>query len=148
MRDIRQDLQERLDAIAADRGSLHTQLELLDKKEASVKAMLADEESRIRRNASVHMELPFDRVPLVGGMQMTELIKATLRSGSRRLTFDEVKEEITKTPFDFGEQKPGRVVHGGLLSLLRTNEITKDADGRYGLLVNNGAKILPRERTQ
>jgi hypothetical protein len=137
MRDIRQDLRERLAAIDNDRVVLQNQLDMLSAREASIKAMLADEESRIRANGASNMDLPFERVPLVGGMQMTEIIKAVLRG--RRLTFDEVKDEVLKTHFNFGDdQKPGRVVHGGLLSLIRTEELTKDADGRYGLLIRNG----------
>lgn len=144
MRDIRRDLEERLDAIAADRAVLHKQLESLDIREKGVRAMLADEEGRIRNNAAPNMELPFERATLVGGMGMTDLIKNTLRAKVRRLSFDEVRDEITKTSFDFHDQKPGRVVHGGLLSLIRTGDITKDADGRYGLLIHSGIPVQER----
>jgi hypothetical protein len=146
MRDIRQDLRERLDAITADRATLQKRLTALEERENTLKSMLAEEESRILDIAADRPQLPFAGVTLVGGMQMTNLIKNTLRAKVRRLTFDEVKDEITKTAFDFGGQKPGRVVHGGLLSLVRTREITKDADGRYGLLINNNG-IAPREMT-
>lgn len=142
MRDIRRDLEERLEAFAADRIALQKQLEALSIREASVRTMLADEENRIRSNATPNMELPFERVPLVGGMQMTDLLKTVLRS--RRLTFEEVKNEVTKTPYDFGDQKPGRVIHGGLLSLTRTGDITKDVSGRYGFPASNGIPVQER----
>jgi hypothetical protein len=141
MRDIREDLRERLQAIAANRAALQKQMDALDASEANVKSLLADEESRVRSATTGRPELPFERVPLVGGMTMTDLIKATLRIHDQRLTFDEVRDEILKTRFDFTDQKPGRVVHGGLLSLMRTREIDKDGSGRYGFPGNNGIPV-------
>jgi hypothetical protein len=144
MRDIRQDLQERLDAIEADRAALQKQIDALNLLEASVRMMLAKEEMRIRSFSSDRPELPFGNADLVGGMQITDLIKSTLRR-NRRLAFEEVKEQIMKTPFKFEEgQKPGRVIHGGLLSLLRTREIDKDEQERYGIIAS-GSRIPVQE---
>jgi hypothetical protein len=135
MRDIREDLQERLEAISADRAALQKQIDALASREASLKMMLAEEESRIRANGAGRPQLPFDRVALVGGMQITDLIKATLRNHRGRLRFEEVKDQIENMPFDFAGQKPGRVIHGGLLSLMRTKEVDKDKEGRYGIIM-------------
>lgn len=143
MRDIRQDLKERLDAIDRDRVVLQNQLDILSTREASIKAMLADEERRILSRGAGTGELPFESATLVGGMQMTDLIKSVLRG--RRLTFDDVKVDIVKTSFDFAGQKPGRVIHGGLLSLWRAGEIDKDASGRY--FFREEKKIPVQEKT-
>jgi len=145
MRDIRQDLTERIEAIERDRATIQARLSALDEREKNLKAMLAEEEGRILSMTEDRPQLPFAGVTLVGGMPMTDLIKNVLRAKVRRLSFDEVRDEILKTSFNFGDQKPGRVVHGGLLSLIRTEEITKDADGRYGLLIkNNGIPVQER----
>jgi hypothetical protein len=149
VRDIRQDLEERLSAIESDRTSLQKQIEALQLLEASVRMMLAQEELRVHKVTADRPELPFGSTPLVGGMQITDLIKSTLRRFQRRVTFDEVRDEVLKTPFDFQGQKPGRVVHGGLLSLLRTAEIDKVEYDRYGIIAsNNGIPVQEAQLAQ
>ncbi len=133
MRDIRPDLQERIDAIAADRAVLQGRLAALDDRERSLKAELAAENSRIRSLAVEREELPFPTIPLVGGMGIGDLIKNTLRSRQRRPSFNELRDEIAQTPYNFSGQKPGRVIQGGLMVLLHSGEVIKDADGRYRL---------------
>ena len=139
MRDIRQDLKERLEAIEADRAAVQKQLEALDVRQAGVQAMLAEEEARIRSRSAGRPELPFGRVSSGAGMEMADLVKMTV--GSNRLTFEEIRDEIIRTPYNFGEQKPGRVVQGGILSLVRTGEIAKDKDERYRLTGLNGIPV-------
>jgi hypothetical protein len=149
MRDIREDLAERLQANEQDRAALQKQLAELESRRVAIKAMLADEESRIRAAAAGRSQLPLPlAAALVGGMPMTELIKATLRTAHRALAFEEVKEKVLKTNFEFGDQKPGRVIHGGLLSLYRTGEIFKDENGRYSFPSSNGIPVQEAQLAQ
>lgn len=146
MRDIRQDLRERLDDIAAERSKLQAQVANLQTLEDTYKAALREEELRIARiSPSAQVKpLPF---PASSSSGLGPIIMRVFRTKQRALALDEVRDEIlTAKAFDFGEKKPGRSVHFGLVALKNGGEIEQLEDGRWRMLPN-GLQTVPVQET-
>jgi hypothetical protein len=145
MRDIRDDLRERLDDIAAERAKLQAQVGALEALEATYKVALREEETRVGKNspASQVNPLPFPRETPTSYVLtfIGPVIKQIMRAKGRPLASDEIKDSIIEAKaFDFGEKAPGRSVHFGLVSLKNGGEIERLPDGRW-FLARNGVPV-------
>src|ERR1700686_730000 len=109
MRDIRKDLRERLETVTTERGKLELKLASLQATEAGIKALLRQEEEHF---AGLSPNLFPD-----GGAGLAQLIVHAMKTKSRPLDLQEIKDEIAKTPYDFGEKAPGRAIHFALVGL-------------------------------
>ena len=130
MRDIRKDLEERLEEIAVERGQLQRRLVALDDKESTVKTMLATEEARW----ASQQPLPGmgdgigpdhrPRSPVV------EFALKALGDGQER-SLVQLKRLALEMGVDFGAKKPGRVLHFTLAALSRHGIVEKTANGGW-----------------
>ncbi len=145
LRDIRQDLKDRLDTLASDRAKLQSRLDEITALEKSVKTMLHEEETRMEGISNGRAELPFPVV--VTSVDLQTVLRSVIKTKNRPLATDEIRDEILRAKaFDFGIKKPGRVVHFGLVSMTNSGELDKLPDGRWALHASNN-RILPRETT-
>jgi hypothetical protein len=125
MRDIRSDLQERLDAVAKDRFALQAQLTELDHIETGIKALMQREGmlfvAASNGNGS-HSEAEI-RTPL------SQFVLQTLREAQQPMPLDKVRDEAIKAGLDFGDKSPGRVVHWALVGMAQHGSVEKLKSG-------------------
>ncbi len=141
MRDIRDDLQERLDGIATERVKLQAQVAALEALEATFKTALREEEVRIAKSSMTAQtkQLPF---PATTSMFLGDVIKRVMKAKDRPLATDEIRDDIVNSKaFDFGEKKPGRSVHFGLVSLQNGGAVQRLPDGRWTMHNRNGVSV-------
>jgi hypothetical protein len=136
VKDIREDLRERLDSIVAERSALEAQLQSLQTLENVYKlALQREEETAIARNEGSPIDLPSgDETDLNG------LLIQTMAKKNRPLALDEIKVEIAKLPYDFGDKKPGRAIHFRLIGLSQRGEVERLPDGRWRI-PSNGVPV-------
>ena len=144
MRDIRGDLRERIDLLAAERVKLETRMTELSKQEQSYKLALLQEEERF--NSSLSSSHSIAEAAVGSSAGLAELLITAIASKNRPVDLDELKTEIGKTPYDFGDRAPGRAIHFGLVGLANRGEVEKLPDGRWAMRHTNGIPV--RERTQ
>ena len=128
MKDIRQDLRERLDAIAAQRADLQLKIATLLASETGLKMLLRDEEERFAREPRL-----FPDKVAVNGTSLRELIEKELRDKRRPMTVEDFKTEILRTTYNFGESKPGRAIQGALMGLKQNGVIDQLGEGQWVL---------------
>jgi len=143
MRDIREDLRERLDALAADRLRAQEQLTAIESLENNVKATLREEETRIARLSANRAALPFpESLPSESPLFVGPVIKGVMKSKNRPLGSDEIRDEILNAKsFDFSDKAPGRVIHFGLVSLKNGGEVEQLSDGRWIITGRSGIPV-------
>jgi hypothetical protein len=154
MRDIREDLRERLDAFAAQRVELERQLAEVQTQETSYKVALRQEEQRIRdltdsRGASLFpTSAPaMNSDAATSSPALTFVILNAMVSKRRPLALDEIKDAISNS-FDFGEKAPGRSIHFGLVGLQRAGEVDRLPDGRWTIAEVPKNGVSTQEKTQ
>jgi len=146
LRDIRSDLQERLDRLTAERLQLQTKLAALESLEATFKTALREEEVRVSRLSADRPQLPLsDPDPEAASPAYAFIgsaIKSLMKSKNRPLAKDEIRDELVKTKtYDFGQRKPGRSVHFGLMSLVNGGDVDQLPDGRFVISSKNGFSV-------
>lgn len=132
MRDIRKDLEERLNSIVQERSALQTKIEQLTQAEQGVKALLRQEDERFAQLSPPLFPQKESSNGASGETPVKEFILKTLRQKNRPLGKDELRE-FAKTALDFGEKAPGRVLHFGLVGLHTSGLIDLRKDGRWEL---------------
>jgi hypothetical protein len=146
MRDIREDLTERLHALAAEKAKLQGRIDVIAAHESIAQAMLQNEEDRIARLTVPRAELPFPAEQYGVSPLLGTLIKRVLTVKNRPLTMEEIRDEILRmSNFDFGEKKPGRSIHFGLVSLMNGGEVEKLRDGRWTLVAHQNGQVPVQE---
>jgi len=114
MRDIRQDLRERLKEVPGQRLQL-------DQLENTLKALLQHEEMRYASQGGETLSLA---VPSSG--QLSDVIMAALKV--RPMTSEDLKN-YTVPSYDFGTSAPGRVLNFTLQAMEKRGEIEKCGEG-------------------
>jgi hypothetical protein len=154
MRDIRDDLRERLDAFAAKRVELERQLAEVQTQETSYKVALRQEEQRIRdltdsRGASLFPKSAPEMNSDEGTSSpaLTSVILNAMAAKHRPLALDEIKDAISNS-FNFGEKAPGRSIHFGLVGLQRNGEVDRLTDGRWTIREVPLNGVPAQEKTQ
>jgi hypothetical protein len=138
VQDIRDELRERVNALATERAMLQERLFAVEAQERTFKDALREEESRIAKLNGHRAELPFpiaDKTaehPSDVGMQIINLLCAK----NRPLDNEEVRDELVRGGLDFQGKKPGRVTHFTLIGLATRGEILRLPDGRYAMPPN------------
>ena len=133
MQDIRDELRERVNALAAERAMLQERLSAVEAQERTFKDALREEENRIAKLNGHRAELPFPALEKTAddqsdvAMQIINLLCAK----NRPLDNEEVRDELVRGGIDFRGKKPGRVTHFTLLGLASRGEILRLSDGRY-----------------
>lgn len=131
MRDIRKDLEERLNSIAQERSTLQTKIDQLTQAEQGVKALLRQEDERFAK-LSPPLFSQESSNGASGETPVKQFILDTLRQKNRPLDKEELRE-FAKNALDFGEKAPGRVIHFGLVGLHTSGLIDLRKDGRWEL---------------
>jgi hypothetical protein len=129
MRDIRNDLRERLQAVGAERMELQAKLSALQGTESGLKALLRDEEERLARQSPSL----FPPTESINGSGLRELVHKALQEKNRPADLEEIKNDIARTSYDFGDKKPGRAIHFALIGLSQTGVVNRLQDGRWVL---------------
>jgi len=126
MRDIRADLKERLSQCLTEERTLEARLEMLREKTQGIQALLKDEEERFQNSV----------VPLFPDGdtgRLRKLIVHVFEEQKRPLDLEEIKGEIAKTDYNFGEKKPGRAIHFALVGMGQTGELQRLDDKRWAM---------------
>jgi len=137
MRDIRNDLRERLESITADRRRLEAKLGDLKRAEDGVKALLSQEEEHF---ASLSSPL-FPEVEATNCTGLAPLILVAMKKKNRPLDLQELKEELAKTSYNFGEKNPGRAIHFALVGLDQNGVVERLEDRRWTIKQDNGIPV-------
>jgi hypothetical protein len=124
MRDIRVDLQERLDGIAKDREGLQRSMTELDRIEAGILALLQREAEQFSMPTNGANETA-DAGSWGGSTGLARLVLSTLHKASRALSLDEIKEVAETAEFDFEGKSPGRVLHWALVGMAQGDSVEK-----------------------
>jgi len=136
VRDIRPDLKERLEALAAEREEHKRALARVDEREAVVKGLLAEEEERWEKvqpalfengdsgNHRREAQLVVGRTPLA------RFLVGALGDG-RPHRLAEIVRLATDTHFDFGTKNPGRSIHFALIGLQENDFVRRLEDGTW-----------------
>ena len=139
MRDIRDDLRERLETIAAEKRRLQDQVTSLDRQEASVKVLLADEDNRwsgvqpklFLPTRGGNGRIQHAAAPELTGTPLSQMIREILSDGVGR-TARGIGEIVKQRGFPFGEKHPSRVVHFALLGMDQ-NKLVQSRKGVWTL---------------
>ena len=130
MRDIRQDLKERIAAEAARREPLQAAIEQIDQNIDSLTSLLAQEESRASGNGvdkTVHARP-------TGPLQ--DYLLRMLGKGPKSL--EELRASATAAGyFEGSSESPGRAVHSKLLNPIRAGHVARDEDKKYRLVAKD-----------
>jgi hypothetical protein len=126
MRDVRSDLQERLQATVQERMELGKRLRALEAREQRLRALLQDEEIARRRQSQL---LP---LPDAGqGIRLREFVLGSLADG-HAWRLDDLKEQARGLGLTT-VGATGRSLNITLVNLLREDLVTRLADGRWRL---------------
>jgi hypothetical protein len=130
MRDIREDLRQRLMKISAQRAEIQARLEWLNEMEAHVKAALEYERVQAESDqVGLFLEEPSDSERSVTSQFIHEVL-----SDLKGRTLDELKAAALRKGLTFGEKNPGRVLHFALVGMKQGGIVDRDSDGRWRLL--------------
>ncbi len=134
MRDIRSDLQERLDAVTRDREDLRQRLAELEAVEASINALLLRESAQFsaRTNgngngtpvAGLNLSAS-DAAFYEGGTDLARLLLQTLRRSGKAMPLEDLKDAAERAGLDFGAKAPGRVIHWALVGMAQSGSVEK-----------------------
>lgn len=124
MRDIREDIKERIRAEHAKREPHQDALKQIDENVATLERLLTFEESRASGNGSARATMPRPAASLV------DYVFKMLKKGPKSL--DELSEAAVAAGY-FEDEKgsPGRIIHGKLINPMRYGTVRKDDEGRY-----------------
>jgi|SRR5471030_2712600 hypothetical protein len=141
MRDIREDLRQRLTMIAAQRGQLRAKLSWLDEAEAHIKGLLDYE------HVQAEMEQPFlfdafseetERSPVA------QFLRDALADLQPK-TLDELKARALARGLDFKGKNPGRVLHFALVGMAQSGLAESLGSGSWRF--NNQTRIANADLT-
>ena len=128
MRDIRSDLQERLSAIAKDRADLEGKLAELDHIEVGIKALLEREGFLFMAPAS-NGNGKGSHVEADTGTSLSQFLLQMLREAGKPVPLESIRDEAIKAGLEFGDKKPGRVIHWALVGMGQHGSVEKLEDG-------------------
>lgn len=134
MRDIREDLRQRLMKITAQRGELRARLAWLDEMEGHLKAALEYERGQAEFDQT---GLLFDE-PVEGERSATALFIREALGDLRAHTLEELKASAHQRGLAFGEKNPGRVLHFALVGMKQGGIVDRDSEGRWRLTESGG----------
>lgn len=123
MRDIRQDLHERLAAAKKNRAGIQSELEELDAEANLLSRLLEMEDARARTGSALKALKIVPVLPIADFF--VEVIK------ERPRTKDELRELAQAKGYFAESDSPGRAVHLTLVNMVRAGRIREREDGKY-----------------
>src|SRR5260370_29575501 len=139
MRDITQDLQDRLGALEAERNRLQKRITDLEEQRALLTALLQQER---RRWSDSQEELP------TGGhmrLELSEIIHDIMSDGTSWLG-KAVAGVAMKRGYQFGKSKPGRVIHSTLIGMQNKGQVKSLGEGKCKLASQRETRSTDVER--
>ncbi|MBZ5580333.1 MAG: hypothetical protein LAP40_27575 [Acidobacteriia bacterium] len=135
MRDIREDLRQRLQSIALQRGELQARMEWLDKAEAHVRGLMEYEKYQVQTQQEPLFSQ--DQLPAEGERTaIAQFLREALADGRSR-TLEELKKSAAVRDVNFEGKNPGRVLHFALLGMAQSGVVA---------MVNKGVWQINTER--
>jgi hypothetical protein len=133
MRDIRNDLKERLEALAKEKLFFQARIAETEQAAAGIQALLEREDQRFRTAATrAHSN---GNNAAIGKTPLSQFIVDALQQSKQALTLSEFKERA-ETKLDFNGHSPGRTLHRALLGLTHNGYLDchgKGSSRRYSL---------------
>jgi hypothetical protein len=136
MRDIRRDLEERLEAVSLERKRLEGQFHALEEKERVLKLLLEEEEARFSQ-ISLPMEMP--ALPLKQYGPTRAFVLEMLGNG-KAWTLAGLTDEALKRGLLADAKHPLRSLHFTLLGM-RNNHLVEMPTSGHWKLAQNGATM-------
>jgi hypothetical protein len=131
MRDIRQDLRERLGATRSKRELLKRQLASIDSQEQTLVTLLEAEEGMWQQL----------NPPLFEGTEekpqsspLSQVLLETLKTNSGTASLEELKKSAVERGVPFGDKQPGRVIHFAMLGMAQHKLVERKGDGSWMLV--------------
>lgn len=133
MRDIRNDLLERLKQMQAQRSILEAQVAELIEREAHLNALLQAEEESVKAGESMGSLITASTRS--NGSYSTPLGQFVLGAFQKqsRCSLRQLKEAAKHSGIDFGDKSPGRVIHFLLLGMEQNGIVERLRDGTWQL---------------
>jgi hypothetical protein len=120
IRDLREDIRQRLQLIAIERGQIQERLSVLEETEQHLRSFAKYEEMRVKYEQEQNMSLPFvppDEQPTESERSLlSQFLRRTL-ADAKNWSLDELKEAAIKSNLSFDGKNPGRVLHFALLGM-------------------------------
>ena len=132
MRDIREDLRERLHKIESERAEIQSQLDQLSTREASLRTLLQEENIRWANQRDLFN--PPHEHALTNGHRtvLAQFIMRALADGTPR-DLDVIKQMAQEQHIDFEDKNPGRVLHFALLGMAQSGTVEMIEKGVWKL---------------
>jgi hypothetical protein len=131
MRDIRQDLRERLNAVITQQTKHQEAIASLENQRQLLADLLKDEQVRWEQSGQSQRELDLDGHQ--NGHQALELpeLVGDIMSTDEKWYASQSATVATKRGYNFGDRRPGRAVHFTLLGMARRGEVENVGFGRW-----------------
>jgi len=133
VRDLREDLRQRLQALALERATLSERLAYLDQIEVQTKNLLEYEVMRIQAGSAAQQGLFTDTQ--IADSQRSDLslfLRDALSDGTPR-PLGYLKRAAQKRQIDFGGKNPGRVLHFALTGMAQNGIVEMEEKGVWRL---------------
>ena len=140
MRDIRQDLQERLEEIEVERAQIGRRIQVVQERAQMVAAMLKAEEQRwAERQAAFPSLTPNGKKAKRVTTPLGRVLVAAL-ADQRQHSLDDLKEAAVNAGMDFGKKHPGRVIHFALIGMQQNKIVERTPSGEWQIWKNGGSQ--------
>jgi hypothetical protein len=138
MRDIRDDLRERIDMLAREKHNKEIEIASIDQKIAMLDGLLQQEEERVNPVTQVTLEFAQPRQQTNGSGYSSHLALAVLHvfKTHNPATLEQLKTQAIKDGVEFGGKHPGRMIHFLLLGMEQNGIVRRTEDKRWRLLKN------------
>ncbi|MFN7935451.1 MAG: hypothetical protein U0R19_19130 [Bryobacteraceae bacterium] len=127
MRDIREDLRERLREADLQVAHLRQQLAKAEEARDSIATLIGFEMQRWKTSAE---DEAFPRQDKIPGLELGQLIEELLSTGEEWSTHA-IAAVAARRGVDFGTSSPGRSVHFTMLNLLRSGKVEQSKSGNW-----------------
>ncbi len=138
MRDIREDLQERLEEVEVQRAELGRRLQSLNERAQMIADMLKVEEQRwAERQAAFPTLTPNGKKAQRVTTPLGRVLVAVL-ADQRQHSLDDLKAAAANAGMDFGKKHPGRVIHFALIGMQQNKIVKRTPSGEWQIWKNGG----------
>jgi hypothetical protein len=124
MRDLREDLRQRLQSIAIEKGTLSERLAYLEQVERNTKSLLEYEVMRVKAETKDQPALFPEDPPITDNERtvLSQFLRDALMDGRPR-SLEDLKRLAVERGVQFGEKNPGRVLHFALLGMAQSGAV-------------------------
>jgi hypothetical protein len=122
MKDIRKDLQERLDSVRAQREHFLNRIAKLNEQEKSLEILLQEEEAEWKGRQLALKGILADGLQQRPRTKLTEFIHTALSDGNSH-TLDDLVRMAQRQDFVFNGKSPRRTINFGLLAMKNNNQV-------------------------